>query len=170
VQAVGEYDLPAVVSSIAAFPPRRVRDHEAHRRRSECNDGSRNHMIRRGCLAVAGAIVLLALPSLTVARARSVWSIECQHPIVTGVEIYRLRHISTSRACPVALALFRWEIRGRHRLSLYRCHELGQRHPHPHLRLHAFRGWRLSLTPDFVMTRHGASFAISGAGFPLDCG
>jgi hypothetical protein len=125
---------------------------------------------RWGCAAVASVILLLASPVLPTARSRSVWTIECQHPLVTGVEIYRLRHISISRACPVALALFRWEVRGGHRLTLYRCHELGQHHPHPHLRLRTFRGWRLSLTPDFVMTRHGASFAISGIDFPLNCG
>jgi hypothetical protein len=115
-------------------------------------------------------MLLFAWSSPSAGGARSVWTIECQHPIVTGVEIYRLRHISISRACPVALGLFRWEIDGRHRLSLYRCHELGQLHPHPHLRLHTFRGWRLSLIPDFVMARHGASFAVAGTGFPLNCG
>ena len=127
-------------------------------------------MISRGCAALMCVLALLVWPSLSVGSTRAVWTIECQQPLVTGVEIYNLRHISSSRACPIALALFRWEIDGRHRLSLYRCHELGQPRPHPHLRLHAFRGWRLSLTPDFVMTRHGASFAIAGAGFPLNCG
>ncbi len=118
-----------------------------------------------------GVTLLLAcsLSPPPVAATRSVWTIECQHPIVTGVEIYGLRHISIARACPVALAFFRWEIQGKHRLSLYRCHELGQRHPHPHLRMRDFRGWRLSLTPDFVMSHHGASFAIAGNGFPIEC-
>jgi hypothetical protein len=154
----------------------------AARRRPACNrskracaDGSAVtavyiRMARRVCAVGASVLMLLVPPSLSLASARSVWTIECQHPIATGVEIYRLRHISSVRACPVALALFRWEIRGRHRLALYRCHELGQPHPHPHLRLRAFHGWRLSLVPDFVMTRHGASFAISGRGFPLNCG
>jgi hypothetical protein len=114
-------------------------------------------------------MLLFAWLSPSAGGARSVWTIECQHPIETGVEIYRLRHISIDRACPVALALFRWEVHAGHRLSLYRCHELGQPHPHPHLRLHIFRGWRLSLTPDFVMSRRGASFAISGTDFPLNC-
>ena len=114
-------------------------------------------------------MLLFACYSGSAGGARSVWTVECQHPIVTGVEIYRLRHISISHACPVALSLFRWEVRGDHRLSLYRCHELGQRHPHPHLRLQTFRGWRLSLTPEFVMSRHGASFAVVGIDFPIDC-
>jgi hypothetical protein len=128
-----------------------------------------SRVIRWGCAVVASGMLLLTSPSPAAARASSVWTIECQHPLVTGVEIYRLRHISISRACPVALALFRWEVNGRHRLSLYRCHELGQPHPHPHLRLRVFRGWRLSLTPDFVMTRRGASFAVIGTDFPLNC-
>ncbi len=128
-------------------------------------------LTRQGWLAVASATLLLACATSPAAGgARSVWTVECQHPIVTGVEIYALRHISIGHACPVALSLFRWEIDGKHRLALYRCHELGQRHPRPHLRLHTFRGWRLSLTPEFVMSRRGASFAISGTDFPLNCG
>jgi hypothetical protein len=115
------------------------------------------------------AMLLFARFSGPAGGARSVWTIECQHPIITGVEIYGLRNVSIARACPVALAFFRWEIDGKHRLSLYRCHELGQRHPHPHLRLRDFRGWRLALTPNFVMSRHGASFALAGNGFPIEC-
>jgi hypothetical protein len=128
-----------------------------------------NHMARRGCLAAAGTTLLLAYVSSSAGGARTAVTVECQQPLVTGAEIYRLRHISISRACPVALAFFRWEIRGHHRLTLYRCHERGQRHPHPHLRLRHFRGWHLSLTPVFVMSRHGASFALTGKGFPIEC-
>ena len=126
-------------------------------------------LTRQGWLAVASALLLLACVAPAAGGARSVWTVECQHPIVTGVEIYELRHISIAHACPVALAFFRWEVDGKHRLSLYRCHERGQRHPHPHLRLRDFRGWRLELTPEFVMSRHGASFAIAGDGFPIAC-
>ncbi len=128
-----------------------------------------NSLTRQGWLAVASAALLLACVAPSAGAASPVWTIECQHPIVTGVEIHGLRHISVARACTVALAFFRWEIDGKHRLVLYRCHELGQRHPHPHLRLRHFRGWRLTLTPDFLMSRHGASFSLSGKGFPFEC-
>jgi len=40
---------------------------------------------------------------------------------------------------------------------------------HPYLRLHHFHGWRLSLTPDFVMSRGRASFDVEGTDFPINC-
>ena len=90
---------------------------------------------------------------------------ECQHPVMTGVEVYKLRHVTSRVACPVALALFRWEAGGRHERELYGCHGIG----HPYLRLREFHGWHLALTPDFVMSRNGASFAVGGTDFPINC-
>ena len=40
---------------------------------------------------------------------------------------------------------------------------------HPYLRLHSFHGWPLTPIPDIVMSHHGASFAVSGTDFPIDC-
>lgn len=117
----------------------------------------------KGPLALAIAIVLLA--SLYPNHANALTTIDCQHPVMTGVEIYKLHDVTPRRACPVALALFRWETTGNREPVLYGCHGIG----HPYLRLHSFHGWHLTLTPDFVMSRHGASFAVSGTDFPINC-
>jgi hypothetical protein len=125
-----------------------------------------NRVARKGC--VAFAIVLVLLASLSTGRASAATTIECQHPLVTGVEVYRLHHITSRSACPVALALFRWETKGDDgsgERALYGCHGLG----HPYLRRHEFHGWHLTLTPDFVMSRHGKSFAVGGTDFPINC-
>jgi hypothetical protein len=60
-----------------------------------------------GCVALASAVALLASPLANSASASSM--VECQHPVMTGVEVYKLHHITSRSACPVALALFRWE-------------------------------------------------------------
>jgi hypothetical protein len=117
---------------------------------------------RRGCGAFAIAALLLA--SLASGRAQALRTVECQHPVMTGVEVFKLHNVASSRACPVALALFRWENRD-HEATLYGCHAV----VHPFLRLHDFDGWRLALTPEFVMSRGEASFAVSGTDFPISC-
>jgi hypothetical protein len=119
-----------------------------------------------GCIALASAALLVTL--LFVRQASAMTTVECQHPVRTGVEVFKLSHIASTTACPVALALFRWEHAGSPgsgERALYGCHGLGR----PFLRLHSFHGWRLTLTPDFVMSRNGASFAVSGTDFPLNC-
>jgi hypothetical protein len=108
--------------------------------------------------------VLLVVP-LLLGRADAFTTIECQHPVMTGVEISKLHHVSSATACPVALALFRWESGGNREALLYGCHGM----LHPYLRLHRFHGWHLSLDPYFVMSRGGASFVVSGTDFPINC-
>jgi len=120
-------------------------------------------MSRGACAALA--IVALALASLLPARAGAFASVECQHPVLTGVEVFKLHDISSRRACPVALALFRWENSDDHGSELYGCHGVA----HPFLRLRQFEGWHLSLTPYFQMSRAGSSFAVEGTDFPLNC-
>ncbi len=114
-------------------------------------------------IALASAVVLVAL--LSAGRADASRTVECQHPVMTGVEVSKLRGISSRSACPVALALFRWEDTGNRERSLYGCHGIG----HPFLRMHSFHGWHLALTPDFVMSRDRASFAVGGTDFPINC-
>ncbi len=120
-------------------------------------------LVRWGCATFASMILLVTVSLAPPARAFK--SVECQHPVMTGVEVYRLHGITSRAACPVALELFAWETGGNRERVLYGCHGLG----HPYLRLHSFRGWRLSLTPDFVMSRHGRSFAVGGTDFPINC-
>jgi hypothetical protein len=115
------------------------------------------------CAAVA--VVVLALASLLPAHAGAFATVECQHPVMTGVEVFKLHDISSHRACPVALALFRWENSDDHGAELYGCHGVA----HPFLRRHEFDGWHLSLTPYFQMSRSGSSFSVEGTDFPLNC-
>lgn len=117
----------------------------------------------RWLIAVASALALLAC--LSASRAYGSGTVECQHPAMTGVEVSKLHDISSHSACPVALALFRWEDTGNRERALYGCHGIG----HPYLRLHSFHGWHIALTPYFVMSRDGQSFAVSGTDFPINC-
>jgi hypothetical protein len=98
---------------------------------------------------------------------------ECQKPLVTGVEVYGLHRVSATRACPVALALFKWESSGDHARVLYGCHRPApEAAGNPYLKLHSFHGWRLSLAgPEklFTMSRGKRSFRVTGTDFPLNC-
>lgn len=131
----------------------------------------RPSVLRAGliALALAGALSTLALPRIAAAHradgSATPSYIECQHPVMTGVEVYKLHRITGHRACPVALALYRWEIGGDNELHLYGCRGVG----HPYLKRHSFDGWHLRVDPDFVMSRGGASFAVGGTDFPINC-
>jgi hypothetical protein len=99
---------------------------------------------------------------------------ECQHPVVTGVEVYNLHAVTAETACPVALALYKWENKTGNGPKLYGCH-----YPHrnsggyPYLRLHRFNGWKLSLVGkpygSFTMSRGKSWFQVTGTDFPLNC-
>lgn len=116
------------------------------------------------CVAVTLLALVLA-PLRSPARAGAFTTVECQHPVMTGVEVFKLHDIGARRACPVALALFHWENSDGHGSQLYGCHSVA----HPFLRLHEWDGWRLSLTPYFQMSRAGSSFSVAGTDFPLNC-
>jgi hypothetical protein len=100
---------------------------------------------------------------------------EGQKPVITGVEVYTLRHVSPARACPVALDLFAWENASAvHANKLYGCHfPTPNGGGYPYLRLHRFDGWALSLSGRaygaFVMSRGERSFRVTGTDFPLNC-
>jgi hypothetical protein len=120
-------------------------------------------------LVGAVCLSLCVLPAAAVALPKTV---ECQKPVVTGVEVFGLHDISSARACPPALELFSWEnARQSHAQALYGC-----RRPKPdaagfpYLRLHAFRGWQLSIRhEEFTMSRGKSSFHVGGTDFPLNC-
>jgi hypothetical protein len=122
------------------------------------------------------AIALLALAAPAVASASSGlpagWH-ECQHPVMTGVEVLSLKSVKASTACPVALALSKWEPKHDNADRLYGCH---RKNPNaaglPYLKLHAFDGWNLSLTgryKAFTMSKGASSFEVTGTDFPLNC-
>jgi hypothetical protein len=100
---------------------------------------------------------------------------ECQKPVMTGVEVYGLRHISRARACPPALALYAWENSSEaHAQALYGCHfPMPNAAGYPYLKLHRFHGWKLSLVGrpygNFTMSRGSSSFHVGGTDFPLNC-
>jgi hypothetical protein len=122
--------------------------------------------------------ILVALIGLGISAgtaSASAKTYECQKPVRTGVEVYGLRNISPARACPPALALFTWENdRESHARALYGCHYPSPNTAgYPYLKLHHFRGWRLSLVGrpygSFTMSRGSSSFHVGGTDFPLNC-
>jgi hypothetical protein len=98
---------------------------------------------------------------------------ECQKPVRTGVEVYGLRSVSTSRSCSLALALFKWEYVDDHAAVLYGCHRVNSETAgYPYLKLHSFHRWKLSLAGKeqlFTMSRGRSSFHVTGTDFPLNC-
>ena len=94
---------------------------------------------------------------------------ECQHPVVTGVEVSRLRDVSTATACSAALSLYRWDNEDGHIRRLYTC--TGGPASSPVLTLRTLHGWALHVTKagDFEMSRGRRSFYVSGTDFPLAC-
>ena len=95
--------------------------------------------------------------------------IECQHPLVTGVEVSHLHDVGRATACPLALSLYRWENQDGHIRRLYTC-TAGPASA-PVLRLHSFHRWTLTLTRAgyFQMSRGRSSFYVTGTDFPLAC-
>jgi hypothetical protein len=126
-------------------------------------------------------IALLAVAAVSVPAVAAASSVlpagwhECQHPVVTGVEVLKLKSIKVSAACPVALALSRWEPKNGNADRLYGCHRKNADSAgYPYLKLHVFDGWQLSLTGPglykaFTMSKGGASFEVTGTDFPLNC-
>jgi hypothetical protein len=128
---------------------------------------------RRMIGVLTAPLVVLAIWS--AGASGSVKTYECQKPVRTGVEVYGLRNISSARACPPALALFAWENSSEaHAKALYGCHfPMPNAAGYPYLKLHHFRGWRLSLVGrpygSFTMSRGSSSFHVGGTDFPLNC-
>ena len=123
-----------------------------------------------GALAVTFGVLVWAPSGALAAPSYH----ECQKPVRTGVEVYKLHNISPARACPVALALFAWEDHSPARArALYGCSRpKPEAAGYPYLRLHRFHGYRLSLTghfKEFTMSKGRSSFEVSGTDFPLNC-
>jgi hypothetical protein len=124
---------------------------------------------------IALLITLLALAAPAVADASSgpAGFHECQHPVVTGVEVYSLKSVTAGTACPVALALYKWEPKHDNADRLYGCHRKNPNAPgFPYLKMHSFDGWHLSLTGRYkalTMSKGAASFEVTGTDFPLNC-
>ncbi|HUB75721.1 MAG TPA: hypothetical protein VL977_01630 [Solirubrobacteraceae bacterium] len=114
-----------------------------------------------GVAVAAAAVAGLALSAPAQARG----SVECQHPVITGVEVSRLSHVTSATACPVALSLWRWENKPGNAAKLYKCTTTT-----PVLELKRFDGWSLSVgRAGFKMARSASSFYVSGTDFPIAC-
>jgi hypothetical protein len=111
------------------------------------------------------AAVAAVAASLAVAGpAHAASEIECQHPVITGVEVSSLSHVTSARACPVALSLWKWENKDNNGSKLYTCA------PMVVLKLKTYDGWSLSLNKaGFKMSRGTSSFYVSGTDFPIAC-
>jgi hypothetical protein len=106
------------------------------------------------CLAL-----FLALPSAWAGSS----SVECQHPLTTGVEVSARHHVSAVTACRVALALYRYATSAH---VVVNCTSDNK----PVLVLRRFEHWTLSLRGGFHMKKGASSFAVSGTDFPAPCG
>ena len=129
--------------------------------------------MKKSLAAVAlPAAVAVALSAPGAATAAPF--IECQHPVTTGVEISHLKNVTKATACPVALALYRYENSG-HVTKIYGCKRPnGPNAPgRPYLKTHTFQGWHMSLGGrygyNFTFSRGTSSFAVSGTDFPVNC-
>jgi hypothetical protein len=109
--------------------------------------------------ATIAAFVLISSP----AGARTV---ECQHPLRTGMEAYKLKNVSSATACKLVIALSKWKT------QWYVCKGAGSDSAGtPVIKVHHFEGWTLSV-PKYsalLMSRGDSSFQVEGTDFPINC-
>lgn len=124
-------------------------------------------LLTGGAAAIALATAAVALPA-TGAQAFPKLT-ECQHPVSTGEEAYHLKNVTAKTACPVVLALGRFERKPANIRKLYEC--IGPGKHAPRLKLHSFDGWHIAILKagDFQMSRGRASFDVGGTDFPINC-
>lgn len=137
-----------------------------HRRSTVVQSNLPHGMVRWLAIVVLSALVAVSVIGGNATGrevAREARSVECQHPLTTGVEVYALHRVSVSTACSVALALHRYELSGH---LVVNCTSSNR----PVLILATFHGWRLHVSPEFHLTRGLASFAATGTDFPAPCG
>jgi len=126
-------------------------------------------------LAVAGAALAAVAFFLLLApghsQAKPVVH-ECQHPVITGQEAVNVKGISVKEACKVVRSLGRFLSKDANIEKLYECRGATPRKPGtPVLLMDKFEGWNLKLfkTYNFVMSKKGASFRVTGQDFPVNC-
>lgn len=128
--------------------------------------------LRTGAVIALGVALLTVLAVLlgSTQQASALKTYQCQHPVVTGQEAFRLKNVSPATACKAVRALARFIKGGEKRL--YKCVGLTAAHPgKPVLKIHRLAGWRLRIAHEyeFVMYRGRSSFSVSGTDFPLNC-
>ena len=120
---------------------------------------------RRGGLgAVVVAFAALTLGSMSSqAAARTV---ECQHPVTTGMEAFNLKHVSSATACTLAIGLSKWNAKW------YVCKGASSKSVGtPVIKIHSFEGWTLTVPKHSAlrMSRGAGSFQVEGTDFPINC-
>lgn len=153
----------------------RTREAASRALAADLANGRFQAVLRRNTMLIALLVSGLAAVLCAPVASATARLHECQKPVRTGVEVYGLKNIEPARACPPALALYTWENSSTaHAKALYGCH-FPQREAagYPYLRLHSFRGWKLSLLGRpyglFTMSRGSSSFQVGGTDFPLNC-
>jgi hypothetical protein len=138
----------------------------------DCEPMKRLHICARpvSVIAVLMGIAAIALSGPTSASALKTY--QCQHPVTTGQEASRLKHVSPAVACKAVRALARFIKNGSRPAPLYKCVGLTMSHPgRPVLKIHRLAGWNLRIDDQFGLTmfRGRSSFSVSGTDFPLNC-
>src|SRR3954452_8015850 len=120
-------------------------------------------------LAMALAALAATAPGAAAAKYH-----ECQHPVTTGQEAYKLKNVSVRTACAFVRKLGKFvnADNGQGYAKLYGCH-----YPHknaagyPYIKIHHLFNWRLRIDHlyEFVAYRGRSSSAVGGTDFPLNC-
>jgi hypothetical protein len=121
---------------------------------------------------VSAVCLLAAIGFGGAQNASALKTYQCQHPLTTGQEAFRLRNVSPKTACRAVRALARFIANGSRSGRLYRCVGLTVNHPgRPVLKIHRLAGWNLRISHqyEFVMFRGRSSFSVVGTDFPLNC-
>jgi hypothetical protein len=130
-------------------------------------------VLAAAALAALAVLGLIALSSSSAsAAAAKPKSYECQHPLVTGQEAVNPKGISPKEACKVVLSLGKLLSKPSNIEKLYECAGATPKKPgRPVLLMNEFEGWKLKLYNgyNFVMSKPGASFRVTGQDFPVNC-
>lgn len=127
-------------------------------------------LVAAAALAAVALLALLALSGSPAAAAKPK-SYECQHPLITGQEAVNPKGISPKAACKVVRELGAFLSTNQHIEELYECKGATPKKPgRPVLLMTEFKGWKLKLNGyNFLMTKPGQSFRVTGQDFPVNC-
>jgi len=128
-------------------------------------------LIAAAALAAVALLALLALSGSPAAAAKPK-SYECQHPLVTGQEAVNPKGITPKEACKVVRSLGKFLSTDKGIEELYECVGATPKMPgRPKLLMSEFEGWKLKLYKgyNFVMSKPGMSFRVTGQDFPVNC-
>jgi hypothetical protein len=118
-------------------------------------------VIRRSIAALVALVAFALISSPAAAR-----TVECQHPLSTGMEAFNLKDVSPATACRLVIALSKWKT------QWYVCTGAGSDSVGtPVIKVHRFDGWTLSVPKRsaLLMSRGKGSFQVEGTDFPINC-